>query len=491
MADIAKTIVFDTNPYMTAKVSYQTQRVGTTIRVRFRTEISPIVYPHYFGYRLRLDITFNGSLVCDKQYIKDNSPRTWSSPLVNYWPSSSGWYEVYNVTTQRTIPAVVMFRTDASTPNKSVGDTIAVPAYKYPTAPSSLTLSSSVVANANTNFTISWSGAKNGTTQITKYRVRALYNSSWRTVKTISVSKGSTSGSTTTSLSGITSTRGSTVTFAMDPIDEKELVGTGGQTKNVTLARLPTAPTTVNVSDSTVAQPTTNVTVSWSGASAGSGNISKYRIYYRTSTTASWTTLKDVTGTSTTVNLNGIVTTRGNLAYFTVGTINSYSLVSATDGPAKTITLARLPTIPTALTISNYNPKRTDSITLSWSGATAGSGTINNYFVDVRRYKNGNWSEWQNISDQTATSYTWQIISTYSDLVPNDIVQVRIGVRNSYSLTAGTWKYGNDVTIKGGVIRVKVNGSWKEGIAYVKVNGTWKEASSVYINSNGVWKESL
>lgn len=491
MADIAKTTTFETSPPMYWTVSYQTQRVGTTIRVRFRTEMSPIVSPRYFGYNLRLNITLNGSLVCDNQYIKDNSPRTWSSPLVNYWPSSTGWYEVYNVTTQSTIPANILFRTNANTPNQSVGDTINVPAYVNPSPPASLTINPSVVANTNTNFTISWSGAKNGSTQIVKYNVRASYNNSWRTVKTINVSKGSTSGSITASLSGITSTRGSVVTFAMDPIDEQGVANGGGQFETVTLANLPTAPTTINVSASTVAQTTTNVTLSWSGATAGSGSISKYRIYYRTSTTASWTTLKDVTGTSTTVNLDGIVSTRGGSVYFTVGTINSYSLVSATGGPPKAVTLAKTPTVPATLTISNYSPKRTESITLSWSGATAGSGTISNYSVDVRRYKNGSWSAWQNINSPTSTSYTWQISSTYSDLAPNDIIQVRIGVRNSYSLTAGTWKYGNDVVIKGGVIRVKVDGTWKEGIAYVNVNGTWKEASSVYINSNGVWKESL
>lgn len=488
MADIAERYNFGSSPQIYHTVSYETKREGTSIKVRFKTVTSAVQSPSYFGYDLRLDITLNGSKVCDDQYIKNNSPSTWSA-ITKYWPSSTGWYTVSNITTQSTLDVSFYFRTNSSRPNMTAKGTVRVPNYVYPKSPTSVSTTESVVAQSNTSFTIKWSGASSGSTSISKYRIYYSLGSGWVNYK--DVSNSSTSGSSSCTLSGITSTRGTKVRFAVATIDSKGYISSDRPETNVTLAKLPTAPTTVNVSAGTVAQVTTNVTLSWGGATAGSGSVSKYRIYYRTSTTASWTTLKDVTGTSTTVNLNGIVTTRGSSVYFTVGTINSYSLVSSTGGPSKTVTLAKIPSIPTALTISNYNPKRTDSITLSWSGATAGSGTINNYSVDVRRYKNGSWSDWQNINNPTSTSYTWAIISTYSDLSPNDIIQVRIGVRNSYSLTAGTWKYGNDITIKGGVIRVKVNGSWREGIVYIKVNGTWKEASSVYVNNNGVWKESL
>ena len=41
-----------------------------------------------------------------------------------------------------------------------------------------------------------------------------------------------------------------------------------------------------------------------------------------------------------------------------------------------------------------------------------------------------------------------------------------------------------------GIMRVKVNGVWKEGQVYVKTGGSWKEADTVYTKVAGSWKES-
>ena len=41
-----------------------------------------------------------------------------------------------------------------------------------------------------------------------------------------------------------------------------------------------------------------------------------------------------------------------------------------------------------------------------------------------------------------------------------------------------------------GMMRVKINNSWKEGQVYVKTGGSWKEAQGVYTKVNGSWKES-
>lgn len=365
--------------------------------------------------------------------------------------------------------------------------------WTMPTAPTSVSTSAGTVAQTSTSFTISWSGAKNGTFNVAKYRLYYKNGSSYTYVKEIDTTDGATSGSASVTLSGINSTRGNSTVFYVRAIDTKgNYSGYSSDNASVTLAKLPTAPTTINVSDGTVAQTTTSVTLSWSGASAGSGSISKYRIYY--SVGSGWVQIKDVTGTSTTVTLSGIVSTRGSWASFYVATINSYSLVStlpSSTSAGKYVYLAKLPTIPTTVTVSNWTPKRHDTITISWSGATAGSGSISNYYVDARRYKNGSWSDWVNISSPTSTNYSWTMLSTYTDLAPNELLQVRIGVRNSYSLTAGTHNNPGTITIKGGVIRINVNGAWKEGIAYINVNGVWKEASSVYTNVNGVWKESI
>lgn len=70
-------------------------------------------------------------------------------------------------------------------------------------------------------------------------------------------------------------------------------------------------------------------------------------------------------------------------------------------------------------------------------------------------------------------------------------------VKESYSLFCGSDKDGDQPVLSetltvqnAGVVRIKVNGAWKEGQVHVKVNGTWKEADIVHTKVNGVWKES-
>lgn len=71
------------------------------------------------------------------------------------------------------------------------------------------------------------------------------------------------------------------------------------------------------------------------------------------------------------------------------------------------------------------------------------------------------------------------------------------GGTESYSLFCGNDTdgdkpvYSDIKTVQNaGIIRIKVNGAWKEGQVHVKVNGAWKEADIVHTKVNGVWKES-
>lgn len=57
-------------------------------------------------------------------------------------------------------------------------------------------------------------------------------------------------------------------------------------------------------------------------------------------------------------------------------------------------------------------------------------------------------------------------------------------------------KAGSDVksgvytVCNAGIVRVKVEGTWREGQVWVKVDGVWEEATSVHTKVNGVWEES-
>lgn len=73
---------------------------------------------------------------------------------------------------------------------------------------------------------------------------------------------------------------------------------------------------------------------------------------------------------------------------------------------------------------------------------------------------------------------------------------VRINI-SAYTINGkGTKLFGESVSSEtlviqnAGVIRVKVNGGWKEGQVYVKISGHWKEAETVQTKVNGKWRES-
>ena len=42
-----------------------------------------------------------------------------------------------------------------------------------------------------------------------------------------------------------------------------------------------------------------------------------------------------------------------------------------------------------------------------------------------------------------------------------------------------------------GIIKIKVNGNWKEGQVWIKNGGIWKEATGVFIKNNGKWNSSI
>ena len=73
---------------------------------------------------------------------------------------------------------------------------------------------------------------------------------------------------------------------------------------------------------------------------------------------------------------------------------------------------------------------------------------------------------------------------------------VRVNI-SAYAINGkGTKLFGEStssetlVVQNAGVIRVKVNGGWKEGQVYVKISGHWKEAETVQTKVNGKWRES-
>lgn len=126
------------------------------------------------------------------------------------------------------------------------------------------------------------------------------------------------------------------------------------------------------------------------------------------------------------------------------------------------------------------------------SGSNVGTITSSDAFYDIDNNHTGDFS------------IPISIPLYGDDLLPDDIIKFTITpytkYGNSYDGSAskdgntkcfGTEATSVEYTIQNsGIVKTKVNNSWKDGQVYVKVNGDWKEANTVYTKVNGTWVES-
>lgn len=165
------------------------------------------------------------------------------------------------------------------------------------------------------------------------------------------------------------------------------------------------APTSCSVS-STVAEG--NVTLSWSGASSGTNNsITSYEIQYsdssNNSTWGSWTALTTVSTSATSGSVSvAPPATRGYYRRFQIRTLGSAgsSYYSAWKVSTNSV---RKNTPPQPATTATASPATysTESVTLSWSGASGGTSPIKGYMIASRT------------STDNATWPTWSVLETF------------------------------------------------------------------------------
>lgn len=160
-----------------------------------------------------------------------------------------------------------------------------------------------------------------------------------------------------------------------------------------------TAPTACSVNQ-TVAE--NNVTLSWSGASGGTGNaISSYEIQYsdssNNSTWGSWTALTTVTTTATSGSVSvSPPPTRGNYRRFQVRTRGSAGS-SYYSGWKVSTNSVRKNTPPQPATNISAAPAvySTENVTLTWSGASGGTSPIKGYMLASQTSTdNVSWTAW-------------------------------------------------------------------------------------------------
>lgn len=276
-------------------------------------------------------------------------------------------------------------------------------------APTSCSVSPAV---SEGNATLSWSGASAGTANaISSYEVQyseSSDGSSWGAWTALSiVNTTSTSGSLSVAPP---STRGY---YRRYQVRTRGAAGSsyysGWKVSSNTLRRntQATAPSVFTVSPTVYRNQ--DVTLSWSGATAGTSAIARYDIEHCTSTDGSnwggWTALVSVTSSST--SGNKAVTPSQTLGVYTkyrIAAVDALGLASAYKESNSTQCAITACGAPTACSVSAALAE--GNVTLSWSGATAGSGnTITGYEIQYSdSVDNAAWGAWNALTVVNATS---------------------------------------------------------------------------------------
>lgn len=226
----------------------------------------------------------------------------------------------------------------------------------------------------------------------------------------------------------------------------------------------------------------------------GTSGIQHYAIY-RGAAGQEWEYVTHVPGgtTSLAINTASHAVARGQHRWFTVVAVSWYASGWGTGAPA--FYLLNLPTAPASMSVQAAT-KVGEVITMSWpAGASDPHTTVSRYVIEVRHLAKGSstWSAWTGLTTTTGLSIT-TTPTAYSAwaVVPGSQLQYRVFTESTGNALRSPSAASSGVTlIKGGLVRVKVSGSWREGIAYVRVAGSWREASSVYIKARGVWREGV
>ena len=289
-----------------------------------------------------------------------------------------------------------------------------------PTAPSTFTASPTPYWNQD--VTLAWSGAAAGTSAIASYTIQYCTStdnatwSGWAALATVTSS--ATSGSRVVTPS---QTQGTYTKYRICATDTLSCASAYKESNSILCAITACgAPTACSVS-ATVAEG--NVTLSWSGATSGSGNtISAYEIQYSDSpdNTAwgAWVALAVVNSTSGSgTQAVSPPDTRGMYHRYQVRTrgsagVSYYSAWRVSSNSVRKNILPSPPTVFTALP----EVYETNSVTLAWSGIVAGTSAIAQTVIQVSTSVNGGaWSAYELLATVTGTATSGSRAATPSN----------------------------------------------------------------------------
>lgn len=265
--------------------------------------------------------------------------------------------------------------------------------YTDVTAPSTVQLSSAY-AGPSENVTLSWSGAEAGTNNtITGYKI--MRGTSVVATVAANVSEYPVPAA---------SSAGNSYTYTVVTVgSHSNSAASAGVT--VYTYGVPSAPTKLSVSAATP-DPGAELTLSWSSAAQGAYNdIVGYEIWYCATEDGDYMKLSDVTATGTSSSARVTApSTMGATRWYKVKTVGQYS-TSALSSSAAGITVKTYSgvTAPTSLRLSAVIANPGDTVTLSWSGAAAGTNTtIGGYEVWRATSESGTYTKLLSVAGTSA-----------------------------------------------------------------------------------------
>ena len=340
------------------------------------------------SYEVQYSESSNGSSWGAWTALSTVSTTSTSGSLSVAPPSTRGYYRRYQVRTRGAAGASYYSGWKVST-NTLRRNTQA-------TAPSVFTASPAVYWNQD--VALSWSGAAAGTSAIARYDIEhctSTDGSNWGSWTALtSITSSSTSGNKAATPS---QTLGVYTKYRIAAVDTLGLASASKESNSIRCAITACrAPTACSVS---AALAEGNVTLSWSGATVGSGNtITGYEIQYSDSTDnaawGAWNALTVVNATSGSGNQTvSPPDGRGSYRRFQVrargSAGESYYSPWKTSGSVRKNILPQPPTVFTALP----EVYETNRVTLSWSGVVAGTSAVTQTVVQVATSVNGGaWS---------------------------------------------------------------------------------------------------
>ena len=232
---------------------------------------------------------------------------------------------------------------------------------------------------------------------------------------------------------------------------------------------------------------TSTFTITATNNGTGSGSFYRYKYYYKRNS-GSWVLLSTTTSSTRSFKASDHGGTYGDTFYFKVTIINTLgqSATSSTDSRK----MVSRPTLPTDVAVSTKPITNINDIrTMTCSGATAGSGTIDRYRWHVIT---DDVEEYTSYIEDGDASETFSLAALGKPLGTR--VRFRVTVYNSYGVSAGSWyylPYIDSYEIPKGLAFIKVSGTYRKGQAYIKVSGTWRAAKEIFIKVKNMWRKGV